>query len=94
MVAMLFATLSIAIAIRVMFTIVLTQIVYVPNIGQHSSANVSDVLICPVKNSRVPVGNASSVTVDHVIAKNESFAFSMKLIIGFTSKYYFWFYFH
>lgn len=67
MVAMLFATLSLAIAIRVMFTIVLTQIVYVPNIGQHASANATDVLICPVKNSAVLGKNTSSIVVTQVI---------------------------
>lgn len=67
MVAMLFATLSLAIAIRVMFTIVLTQIVYVPNISQHASANATDVLICPVKNSAVLDTNSSSIVVTQVI---------------------------
>lgn len=87
-VLMLFATLSIAIALRVMFTIVLTQIVYIPNVnGQQSKGNETSVprnLICPIKSieeqvqDRIP--NAATAALP-VVKKHSNYGLSGKLIL-------------
>lgn len=74
-VLMLFVTLSIAIALRVMFTIVLTQIVYIPNINEQTRGNETSVqrnLICPINSETTQVQdnipntvNAASPVVKH-----------------------------
>lgn len=79
-VLMLFATLSIAIALRVMFTIVLTQIVYIPNISdQQTKGNETSIprnVICPIKSVEAQVQNRipNAVNATLPVVKHSSYA--------------------
>lgn len=50
-VVMMFFTMAAVFALRMSFGIVLTQIVYIPNINSDANHVTNNVMICPVKNN-------------------------------------------
>lgn len=61
-VALMFISLSITMALRISFPIVLTQMVYVPNINQNPESSSNDELICPIKYSVMENNTDSDVS--------------------------------
>lgn len=59
--ANLFLTFGVACALRMCFSLILTQIVYVPNTGANvHESNISDELTCPIKYSRSHNGTTTN----------------------------------
>lgn len=69
MVAMMFLSLSITIGLRVMLPIVLTQIVYIPNINNtlHKNGSSPEHVICPIKYSATEDNNVDTSAAISVI---------------------------
>ncbi|XP_031629149.1 sialin-like [Contarinia nasturtii] len=87
-VAMMFFTLAVVFSLRVSFPIVLTQMVYVPNVNPDESHLTNNVIICPVQNDTESVGKPETV-VSLLINNTDRYQWSQKLQGVVLSSFYY-----